>query len=121
MCCIRNGSRMKYYLITSGKILETISDHQLWLIEVTTEEERKKRCYRQAARISPLVSIETHEQRKSFEKIREAVDSIWNKSSDVKDFAKRLCDACISDRFFDEVKFYAEKRNESQTDRNVSI
>lgn len=100
---------MKYYLITSGKVLETISDHQLWLIEVVTEEERKKRCYHHTARISSFNDIETYEQRKAFEKIRDVVDSIWNKSSDIKDFAKRLYDACISDRFFEEVKFYAEE------------
>lgn len=100
---------MKYYLITSGQILKTISDDQLWLIEVVTEEERKKRCYWHTARISPLNLIETYEKRKSFEKIRDVVDSIWNKSSDVKDFAKRLCDACIADRFFEQVEFDAEE------------
>lgn len=99
---------MKYYLITSGKILETISDKQLWIIEVTTEEERKKRCYRHTARISSIDWIETHEQRKSFEKIRDVVDSIWNKSSDVKDFAKRLCDAYIADRLFEQVEIQSE-------------
>lgn len=100
---------MKYYLITSGKILETISDDQLWLIEVVTEEERKKRCYQHTARISSLNLIETHEKRKSFEKIRDVVDGIWNQSSDVKDFAKRLYDARISDRFFEEVEFETEE------------
>lgn len=99
---------MKYYLITPGKILETIGDDQLWLIEVVTEEERKKRCYLHTARISSFKFIETYEKRKDFEKIRDVVDSIWNKSSDVKDFAKRLCDACIADRFFEQVKIQSE-------------
>lgn len=100
---------MKYYLITSGKILKTIGDDQLWLIEVVTEEERKKRCYLHTARISPLELIETYEKRKSFEKIRDVVDAIWRESSDVKDFAKRLYDARISDRLFEEVKFDEEE------------
>lgn len=99
---------MKYYLITPGKILKTIGDAQLWLIEVVTEEERKKRCYLHTARISPLELIESYEKRKSFEKIRDVVDDIWNKSSNVKDFAKRLCDVYIADRFFEQVKIQSE-------------
>jgi len=99
---------MKYYLITLCKILKTIGDDQLWLIEVVTEEERKKRCYLHTARINSFKFIETYEKRKSFEEIRDVVDSIWNKSSDVKDFAKRLCDACIADRFFEQVKIQSK-------------
>lgn len=99
---------MKYCLITSGKILETISDDQLWIIEIVTEEERKKRCYQHTARISSINLIETYEKRDFFEKIRDVVDGIWSKSSDIKDFAKRLCDAYIADRVFEQVEIQSK-------------
>lgn len=101
---------MKYYLITPGKVLKTISDDQIWLIEVATEEERKKRCYLYTARISPFKLIETYEKRKAFEKIRDVVDGIWNKSSDIKDFAKRLFDVCIADMLLGQVEFDVEEK-----------
>lgn len=106
---------MKIFMITPGEELESIYKDcgefgaACWHIEVRTNEEtwEDEIEYNAFLKIANAVAFcyFTDDDHDKFHELQEAVDSIWRESSDVKDFAKRLYDARISDRFFEEVEF----------------
>lgn len=100
---------MKVYLIAPGEELTPVADERIWMINVFDEENEEidilmSNCI---ARLGLSHSVPIKEPTK-FAELRNTVNLIWCESSDVKDFAKRLCDACIADRVFEQVKIQSE-------------
>ena len=110
---------MKIFIITPGEELESVYNgggdygNASWFIEVRTNEEtwEDEIEYNAFLKIANAVAFchFTDDDHDKFHELQEAVDAIWRESSDIKDFAKRLYDARISDRFFEEVEFNAEE------------
>jgi len=110
---------MKIFMITPGKELESVYDGVCefgdagWYIEIRTDEEtwEDEIEYNAFLKIANVIAFchFTDDDRDKFRELQEAVDAIWGQSSDVKDFAKRLYVARISDRFFTELEFDAEE------------
>ncbi len=99
--------------IEGAQNLTRVFGVRLWRIELRDDYLAEKEGGGLNACLLPCC-IETwnkfvESKEKEFFQIQETVNNIWNKSSDVKDFAKRLCDACIADRFFTELEFEIEE------------
>lgn len=110
---------MKIFMITPGKELESVYGGVCefgdagWYIEIRTDEETWEDGieYNAFLKIANVIAFchFTDDDHDKFHKLQKAVDAIWGESSGVKDFAKRLYDARITDRFFEEVEFDAEE------------
>ena len=110
---------MKIFLITPGEELESVYKDcgefgaASWYIKVRTNEETweneiEYNAFLKFANVTAFCHF-TNDDHDKFHKLQEAVDDIWRESSDVKDFAKRLYVARISDRFFTELEFETEE------------
>ncbi len=99
--------------IEGAQNLTRVFGVRLWRIELRDDYLAEKEGGGLNACLSPCCMeawnkfVEPKE--KEFFQIQETVNDIWRESSGVKDFAKRLYDARISDRFFEEVEFDAEE------------
>lgn len=110
---------MKILMITSGEELASVYQDcgefgdAGWYIEVRTREEtwEDEIGYSAFLKISNVIAFchFTEDDHDKFYELQKAVDAIWNDSSDVRDFAKRLYAARISDRFFTELEFETEE------------
>lgn len=110
---------MKIFMITPGEKLASVYDNCIefgdagWYIEIRTNEEtwEDEIEYNAFLKIANVIAFchFTEDEYDKFYELQKAVDAIWNDSSDVKDFAKRLYVARISDRFFEEVEFETEE------------
>ena len=101
------------YLIEGGQSLTRAFGVRIWKIELRDDYLAEKEGGGLNACLLPCCTkawdkfIEPKEE--EIFQIQETVNDIWRESSDVKDFAKRLYDARISDRFFEEVEFDTEE------------
>ena len=110
---------MKIFIITPGEELESVYKNcgkfgaANWYIKTRTNGEiwLDQVGYNAFLKIANVTAFYhfTDDNRNKFYELQKAVDAIWRESSDVKDFAKRLYIARISDRFFEEVEFDAEE------------
>lgn len=101
------------YLIKGGLNLFRVFGLALWRIEIRDDYLAEKEAGGLNACLLPCCmeawSKFIEPKVEEFFQIQDAVNSIWNESSDVKDFAKRLYDARIADSFFEEVEFDEEE------------
>lgn len=99
--------------IEGGQKLTRVFNVRLWKIELRDNYLAEKEAGGLNACLLPCCSEAwskfVEPKVEEFFQIQDAVNSIWNESSDIKDFAKRLYDARIADRFFEEVEFEAEE------------
>lgn len=113
---------MKIFTIASGEKLKSLYKDcgefgdAGWYIEVRTDEETwedeiEYNAFLKIANVAAFCRF-TDDDHDKFYELQKAVDDIWNESSDVKDFAKRLYVARISDGLLKKWNSTRRKRNE---------